>query len=748
MINIKSLAKIFVKRPRTVILLFVIFTILIGIQARNVYMESDFSKYLTQDDPTLQLWNEINEEFNIGDTIIIIVNQSGRAYNDIRDYEILSEMDEIYRVLYENPITDGQKTGISSIQSLAVLMRQENAKPKPEGNNDNSIPRDKDDIYTYMGRLTISSVKGVLYSNDFKYAVIIIQLEDDADFDSVLLKTQYAVENRGIKHAQMVITGTIAMGKAIQQDAMEDLGWIFLLSILFVSIVIIFFHRSFKGIIIGFVPTAFAIVLTFGTLGIFSPELTTISVAIIALLIGLGVDYSVHIMNRFAEEKYIDDKVERLEKILRSTGKAVLLSTITTMIGFGSLMISSMSPMASFGFGCAIGIFYAFISAIILVPCFSIILKYEKTGRVSSWIKFANFAVNNRKRMVFIALFFAVLSLLLIPQVTTDVNYFDLAPQDVPEMDALFEYSERFGEGGNFNAFLVETIPSGLEDPTVINAIYDMQIKMRTTGASVSSIADTLKEINDILDRNIIIEKFANLTDADNIIFDKIAKQGIVNKDHSKTIILVSIPVGKSISEIEQIVIQLNDIARTTNLPQNGQISELTGQDAVYVAVNAKLFDEQTSSLMISLILVLAVLILLFKSSVYGFLTIIPVCFVIMWEPGFLVATGISLSPITIVIASIMIGIGIDYGVHISYRVREEISKGYSKMDAAKIAIEKTGLSLMEAALTTTFGMSSIFFLGIASLSEFVIVIIFMVGVSYIAAALLLPMFYDNRFIK
>ena len=130
MINIKSLAKIFVKRPRTVILLFVIFTILIGLQARNVYMESDFSKYLAQDDPTLQLWDKVNEEFNIGSTIIIIVNQSGRAYNDIRDYEILSEMDEIYRVLYENPITDGQKTGISSIQSLSVLMRQENAKPK------------------------------------------------------------------------------------------------------------------------------------------------------------------------------------------------------------------------------------------------------------------------------------------------------------------------------------------------------------------------------------------------------------------------------------------------------------------------------------------------------------------------------------------------------------------------------------------------------------------------------------------
>ena len=748
MINIKTFAKILAKRPRTVVLIFVIFTILIGSQARNVYMESDFSKYLPQDNSTLLLWNKINEEFNIGSTIIIIVNQSGRAYNDVRDYEILTEMDEIYRVLYENPITDGQKTDISSIQSLSVLIRQENARPKPEGNNDDSIPRDKDDIYTYMGRVTISSVKGVLYSDDFKYAVIIIQLEDNADFDSVLLKTQNAVENRGIKHANMVITGTIAMQKAIQKDSMQDLGWIFLLSILFVSLVILFFHRSFKGIIIGFIPTAFAIVLTFGTLGIFSPELTTISVAIIALLIGLGVDYSVHIMNRFAEEKDIENKIEKIEKILRSTGMAVVLSTITTMIGFGSLMISSMSPMISFGFGCAIGIFYAFISAIILVPCFSIILKFEKTGKIANWIKFANFAVNNRKRLVLIALFFAILSLLLIPQVTTDVNYFDLAPPGIPEVEALVEYSHRFGGGGNFNAFLVETDPGGLEDPNVINAMYDMQIKMRTTGATVTSIADTLKEINEILDRNIIIAKFANLTDADNIIFDKIAKQGIVNKDHSKTIIYVSIPVGKSVQEIEKIVTQLNDIASTTNLPQNGRISKLTGQDAVYVAVNAELFNQQTSSLIISLILVLAVLILLFKSSAYGFLTIIPVCFVIMWEPGFLVATDISLSPITIVIASIMIGIGIDYGVHITYRVREELSKGFSKMDAAKIAIEKTGLSLMEAALTTIFGMSSIFFLGIASLSEFVIVIIFMVAVSYIAAALLLPMFYDNRYIK
>jgi predicted RND superfamily exporter protein len=152
--------------------------------------------------------------------------------------------------------------------------------------------------------------------------------------------------------------------------------------------------------------------------------------------------------------------------------------------------------------------------------------------------------------------------------------------------------------------------------------------------------------------------------------------------------------------------------------------------------------------MIIALILVLAALIVIFNSSMYGFLTLIPVCFVLMWEPGFLVGTSIALSPVTITIASIMIGIGIDYGIHITHRFREELRRGLSKIEATKTAIEKTGLSLLEAAMTTVFGMASIYFIGISALSEFVTVIIFMTSMSFIAAALLLPMFYDNRFIK
>ena len=152
--------------------------------------------------------------------------------------------------------------------------------------------------------------------------------------------------------------------------------------------------------------------------------------------------------------------------------------------------------------------------------------------------------------------------------------------------------------------------------------------------------------------------------------------------------------------------------------------------------------------MIIALLLVLAALILIFNSSIYGFLTMVPVAFVLMWEPGFLVAFDIPLSVLTISIASIMVGIGIDYGVHITHRVREEMGKGLSKTEATKIAIEKTGSSLVEAACTTMAGMSAIFITNIEILNQFAIVIVLMTALSCIGATMILPVFYEFKFVK
>jgi predicted RND superfamily exporter protein len=143
------------------------------------------------------------------------------------------------------------------------------------------------------------------------------------------------------------------------------------------------------------------------------------------------------------------------------------------------------------------------------------------------------------------------------------------------------------------------------------------------------SIADELKKINDVLKRDEIIERLGDLVDVDTIIFDTIAEGGLVDEYFSKTIILVYIPFGIDMTETENMINNINEITSETLIPHNGHASQVTGQDAINVAINKKLTDEQTRSMIIALLLVLAALILIFNSSIYGFITMTPVAFVI-----------------------------------------------------------------------------------------------------------------------
>ena len=740
--NIKPIAKILANRPKTVLFIFTIITILIGSQITNLYMQSDLTQYLPKDDPTIKLLTQVYEDFQIGSTIIILVET-----DDIRNPDVLKEMDAVVSNddIDRFPNDDGQLDGIVSIQSLATFIKEENFY---RGSGEYRIPEDENQIYSLMSRLTIEKMKGILYKDDYKLGVIIIQLADNANYDEILSKTELSVERRGNDEAQMSITGSVAIQRAIRDETFYYLKIVIPIAVVLVAIILFVIHRSVKGLFIGFLPLMYAVALTFGVLGIIQPQLNLLSIAIVALLLGLGIDYSIYLANRYAEEHAIKDKVERVEKTLSRTGKAVFLCAFTTTIGFGSLMSSSMPPMVSFGFGCALGISFAFISASILVPCLCVILKFEKHEENHKWKGFANIIVNYRKRFFVLAIFFVVISLIMIPQIKTDVNYFAMAPKGISEIDALYKYSGNLGGSTNFNALVIETESQGLTYPEVIDAMYNLEVEIREAGANAYSIADDLKEVNEILNRSIIIDKLIELSNIDMIIFDKIAETGLIDSDYSKTLIVVRVPVGKSISETEILVDEINSIASQAIIPHGGKVSELVGQDVITVEINKQLTSSQASSLIVALLLVLACLIIGFNSNVIGFLALLPVLVVLAWEPGALVSFNIPLSVVNITVASIMIGTGIDYSIQTTQRVREEIEKGSSKIDAVKKSIETSGWSIIGAAITTMVALTSTFLVPISTLHQFSIIIISLISFSFLASISIIPTILTSRFIK
>jgi predicted RND superfamily exporter protein len=716
-------------------------------------MQSDLSKFLPSDDPTIQLWARIYKEFPIGATIIVYIDQTHKSY-DIRDFRVLTEMDEIIRAV--DPYPDG-RDGVSSVQSISNYIKEENAKQWIPGGlggtGRNEIPTPynagnyEELIARYMTRLKTEETKGVLYTNDYKVAVIVIQLASGANYYDILDKTKLAIENRGTSYSDMFVTGTFAVQKAMQERTFQALKIVFPLAIVLVVIVLLFFHRTIKGLVIGLLPLAYALVLTFGILGVVQPELSMLSIAVVALLVGLGVDYSIYLANRFVEEYTIQDKIERVERTIGRTGKAVLMCAVTTIIGFGSLMSSYMPPMAIFGFSCVIGISFALISSTILVPCLALILKFEKPEVNHRWKRFANIIVEYRKKLFAAACFLVILSLILIPNIRTDVNYYDMAPKGIPEIEKLLEYSERFGGGTSFNALLVETDTQGLTYPEVIDAIYNMQVEIRKIGVSVTSIADEIKKVNEVLDRNQITKKLGSMFGVSKIIYDRVAETGLINKDYSKTIIVVSLPAGKSVQELEALVNKINSIVENTHIPHNGQISQLVGQDVVTVKVNKQIMSSQTQSLITSFLLVLASLIIQFNSSKIGVISLAPVLFVLACQPGVLVTLDIPLSVINVSIASIMIGTTIDYSIQVTQRVREEIARGISKIEAVKTTIETSGWSIVGAATTTSIALTSTFIANIQSVNQFTIVVISLIVFSFVATMFVLPTLLTSKLI-
>ena len=161
---------------------------------------------------------------------------------------------------------------------------------------------------------------------------------------------------------------------------------------------------------------------------------------------------------------------------------------------------------------------------------------------------------------------------------------------------------------------------------------------------------------------------------------------------------------------------------------------------AIGTSVNAQLISSQITTLVICIVLVFFVLTLTFgRNWKLGLLTTFPVVWVISLEPLTFVALGQPLSLVTVMIGSIVIGVGIDFSIHITQRVIE----GGMNMPSVYNAIAKTAQTLAEATLVTLVGLTAAFAIKISALWWFVFIIVVLLIASMISAMFLLPALYS-----
>lgn len=127
-------------------------------------------------------------------------------------------------------------------------------------------------------------------------------------------------------------------------------------------VVLILFHfRNVSSVVLSLLPVAVGSLWLGGVMGVFGWPLNPANIMILPLVIGIGVTNGIHILNRFAEEQHPSI-------LARSTGKAVFVSGLTAIAGFGSLIVAKDRGIHSLGVVMAAGVTSCMIAALTLLP--------------------------------------------------------------------------------------------------------------------------------------------------------------------------------------------------------------------------------------------------------------------------------------------------------------------------------------------------------------------------------------------
>ncbi|RKD95118.1 efflux RND transporter permease subunit [Halopiger aswanensis] len=309
----------------------------------------------------------------------------------LRDDGALREIDRTLEKPPDAFKTDGRQADATSI--LDVIDEQAAANPEFAGtvkrydSTGDGVPdRDVDAVYDKMFAVAEDETANRL-TTDRSATRIDIQVEADAEQAEAVAAAREVADRMGMDATatgQLVIFESVV--EKIGDSAITSLFVAFLLTI--VLLVLSYWWLEGRAIygVINLVPVLLAVAMLAGSMRYFDVPLSPINAPILSVSIGLGVDYTVHLMHRFVDEyEERGDVDEALMVTVRGTGGALTGSMLTTVCGLGVLYFALIPLIMEFGLLLALGVFYSWLTSIIVLP--SVIVVWDrleaKYGRLS-----------------------------------------------------------------------------------------------------------------------------------------------------------------------------------------------------------------------------------------------------------------------------------------------------------------------------------------------------------------------------
>ena len=148
------------------------------------------------------------------------------------------------------------------------------------------------------------------------------------------------------------------------------------LAAIIVAILLMILFKSVAAGLISAIPLVLSVATLFGLMGFFGIELNVVTALLSSIMIGVGIDYTIHFLWRYREERQNGLLAkDAVRKTLTTTGRGIIFNAFSVIIGFTALLFSSFLPVKFFGFLVVVSILSCLIGALVIIPALCLVLK-------------------------------------------------------------------------------------------------------------------------------------------------------------------------------------------------------------------------------------------------------------------------------------------------------------------------------------------------------------------------------------
>ncbi|MHC1605276.1 MAG: efflux RND transporter permease subunit [Candidatus Methanofastidiosia archaeon] len=746
------------KKPYTVILLIIVATALLGAGITRLEMVTDTKVFLSED----------IESFKATD---IFINEfGGQMYEVILLKGDITSLEGIYAIgdLKERMTSDKRLEGyvLSTTSYIDVLIASGLVPPQigPQ------TPQILNQILEADKTSENPMVVGRMISSDFDATIVQINVQTLLDEKEIIAPTKaleevvrdFSNENEGIVAK---LTGDYSMTVEMRNAMSRDNITLLPLAIALVIIILYITFRKISDVIFPFLTILLAIIWILGIMGYAGIPFTALFVSLAPLLLGISIDYTIHMIFRYNEERKKGESVETATRMgLRHTGTAVFLSAATTVFGFSSFGISELPPIRDFGVLAVLGIAFSFVLVTTLLPALTVLRDRNKSFQPKNQMKrdskilekilkkLVFISINHKKPILIATLIVTIVSLGVAPSVETIVNQDDLIPDNIESVTALEEIEEIFGKTPASLAILVEgdnllTIQSLTEIFSLEQQLRQIELinteeqKFVSSPQSVQSFVDVIMQANNgkMPTSQVQLDTILQMISLNEKTDEALNRLIITDPEspYCKKLGLLSVETNVNTDKDTKIIVKkVNEILSSNDYT-------LTYRPAGGLPILADILDglteTQIKTTFLALVLCFIIVSLLFRSIFFGTLAILPVGLTISWEFLILKTIGWSFDLFTIMISAMIVGLGLDFGVHLIHRFREEIKNGEDTESAVSAIIMNVGKALTASTITTAGAFAILGFSMIPMLSKFGLLTALVVTLAFLAAIFVLP---------